>query len=140
MQQQGLKTYPTGYRPAQGATFLGLKAYRNINGVFFHLSQSLLLEGGLFADNQIGIVIDRSDDIRIDGASVTGESDSYHALMVAKRLDKFICNAPHIGMQLHTFLNNPDEKGEVIVNIVFSGFSHIPCSDAVPFTLDNTVR
>lgn len=140
MKQHGLKTYTPGYLPDQEATFLGFKCYRNIYGMFIHVSRNIVVKGGLFADNMLGVDIDRDDAIRIEDTKVIGESDSYRSLMAAKRLDTKVCNNPHIGIELHTQLRAPRAMGIVIKNVEFTGFSHIPCSDAVPFLLDSSVR
>jgi hypothetical protein len=135
-----MKTYPTGYAPNQEATLLGAKSYRNANGLFIHLSRNIVVQGGLFADNVIGIDIDKDDAIRVVGAKVIGESDSFRNLMLAKKLDKQVCNSPHIGIELHTELRTAKDTGIAISDVVFSGFGHIPCSDAVPFSMDSSVR
>ena len=137
--QVGLRTYPSGYAPREEAAFVGLKAYRNSKDVFFHRTSNVAVIGGLFADSMVAIDIDRSEDVRVDGAVIIGESESYRMLMNSKRLDKFVCYSPHIGIELHTWKNDHNKDNIVIENVRFSGFSHIPCSDAVPFSVDDTV-
>ena len=134
-----MKTYPTGYLPDNEATILGLKSYRNSNGIFVHASKNIVVKGGLFADNKINVDIDKDESTRLEDTKIIGESDSYRRLLVAKRLDQKVCDASHIGVELHTQLLTPKAKGIVINNVQFSGFSHIPCNDAIPFSMDSSV-
>lgn len=116
-----------------------MKAYRNSKDVFFHRTSNVAIIGGIFADSIVAIDIDRSQDVRIDGAEIIGESESYGKLMKSKRLDSFVCFAPHVGIELHTGKTEYDNEKVVIENVQFSGFGHIPCTDALIFSMDDTV-
>lgn len=134
-----MRTYPTGYTPDQEATLLGAKCYRNTFGMFVHASRNVVVKGGLFADNMIGVDIDRDDNTRLVDSKVVGESVSYRNLMVAKQQSDKVCNSPHVGVELHTQLLTAKNKAIAIDNVEFSFFSHIRCNDAVPFSLDSSV-
>ena len=135
----GLRTYPSGYTPRQEAAFVGLKAYRNSKDIFFHRTSNVTVVGGIFADSKVAIDIDRAEEVRVDGALIIGESESYRKLMESKRLDKFVCFSPHIGIELHTWKNDKNNENVVIENVRFTGFSHLPCNDSLPFQMDDTV-
>jgi hypothetical protein len=134
-----MRTYPTGYIPAQEALFQGPKCYRNTFGLFIHNSRNVTVTGGLFADNMLGVDIDRDDTTKLVNSKVIGESDSYRALMAAKRLSEKVCNDPHIGVELHTEMLTEQSKSIAIENVEFSKFSHVRCSDAVPMQYDSSV-
>ena len=107
--------------------------------MFFHRSSNIAVIGGIFADSKVAIDIDRAEDIRVVGALIIGESESYRKLMEFKRLDKLVCNSQHVGIELHTWKNDYDNENVVIENVRFSGFSHLPCNDSLPFLMDDTV-
>ena len=118
-----------------------MKAYRNSKDVFFHRTSNVAVIGGIFADSNVAIDIDRSEGVRVDGAEIVGESDSYRKLMLSNRLDSFVCFAPHIGIELYTAKTEYEyeNKNIVIENVRFSGFGHIACNDALIFSMDDTV-
>ena len=107
--------------------------------MLFLVYSNVVVQGGIYADNKFGIDIDRAENIKVDGARVIGESESYRALIERARLSKFVCNAPHRGIELHTRKQDPENEGVLIENVDFSGFDHLPCADAVPFSMDDTV-
>jgi hypothetical protein len=138
--QHGVKTYPSGYLPDSEAELVGIKSYRNSFGLFIHVSSNIVVEGGLFADNKISIDVDRDEFVTVDGPTIIGESESYRQYLASKRLTSQVCSNSHIGVELHTQLRTPKAPPIVIKDVVFSGFSHMNCADAVPFSLDGSVR
>lgn len=97
--------------------------------------------GGVFSDNEISIDIDRAEDIRVVGAVVIGQSESFRSYLESKNLNRLICSQPHIGIDIHTW---KDGQGKadislILENINFSGFRHIPCDTAFPFSMDRRV-
>jgi hypothetical protein len=107
--------------------------------LFVHLSNNILVQGGLFADNTVSVDVDHDDNVTVNGVTVIGESESYRKYLAAKKLTSKVCGNSHIGIELHTQLKTPKEPIIVIKNIKFSGFSHMNCSNAVPFSLDDSV-
>jgi hypothetical protein len=99
----------------------------------------MVVQGGLFADNKVNVDTDRDEFVTVDAAKVVGESDSYRNLMVRKRLADRVCRNAHIGIELHTQLKTPKAPPIVIKNVEFSGFSHLTCADALPFSMDPSV-
>jgi hypothetical protein len=100
----------------------------------------MVVQGGLFADNKVSVDIDRDDDLTVNAVRVVGESDSYRRLLASKRQTGQVCSASHIGIELHTQLKEPKAPPIVIKDIEFTGFSHLNCIDAVPFSMDASVR
>lgn len=81
--EHGVKTYPgVGLEPeGEPAVFKNTKSYRNRqSGVFIHNSRNINIESGIFADNLIGIDIDRSPTCSISDAAIVGYSPEYRAL------------------------------------------------------------
>jgi len=121
----GLQTYPgAGYTPtppaaephAVGARFEAMRSYRNRGaGMFFHNSAYLEVSGGVFADNDRGIDVDRAHTCRIDGTGdegvvrVLGVSELYQAQLGALgslgHSSRSHCYGPTadpvVGVQLH---------------------------------------
>ena len=89
--EHGFKTYPgTGYEPdGSPAVFKDLKSYRNRNsGVFIHNSRNIAIAGGVFADNRIGIDVDRSPTCSVTNATIIGLSPEYRSLSTQASLRK----------------------------------------------------
>ena len=81
-----------------------MKIYRNKgSGVFFHNSGLLLIQGGTFADNRIGIDVDRAHSLRIIGSHIVGVTPSF-AESVSSSGKTGHCPSmyPVIGVQLHS--------------------------------------
>jgi hypothetical protein len=100
----------------------------------------MVVQGGLYADNTVSVDIDRDKNVTVQAAAIVGESESYRRLLVSKRLTSKVCRASHIGLELHTQLRDPKAPPIVIKGVVFSGFSHLSCPNAVPISLDSSVR
>ena len=59
--QGAVRMYTPGYMPNTIATIDGLKSYRNdASGIFFHKCYNIIITNGFFADNNIGVDIDRA--------------------------------------------------------------------------------
>jgi hypothetical protein len=141
-----VRTYPSGYLPDKEADMLGLKVYRNADtGVFFHITRNVLVKGGLLADNRVGIDVDRADDIRIRNTEIIGRSNVYEKLATDTgsgiSVPRFCTlESKAIGLQLHTWKDNPEEDGVTVMNVGFSGFANSICpEDTVPVSMDDTV-
>jgi hypothetical protein len=142
----GLQTYPSGgYRPEPydpadpnrvGARFEEFKSYRNrAAGIFFHVSENLEVVGGLFADNDRGIDIDRSHWCRVSpsptsgAVRIVGVSELYQSQLktegqLGSSLRSHCYSAgtdPIIGVHLHEQnIGGSTKLGAQLEGIVFS--------------------
>ena len=88
-----MRMYKPGYIPSTLATFEGLKFYRNsATGIFVHRSSNILITNSHFADNNIGIDLDRTDGIEVQNTVVIGESASYRSLIARQSVDRVCRN------------------------------------------------
>ena len=81
----GFKLYPNGHFPKTEQVFSNTKAFRNKgDGVLFHNSRSLVIEGGIYADNRQQIENDtQADATRISNAIVEGLWMNFYILISA---------------------------------------------------------
>ena len=93
--EHGVKTYPgVGLEPEIPAFFKNLKSYRNRqSGVFIHNSRNIIIESGVFADNLIGIDVDRFPTCSILDATIVGYSSEYRALVEKINLHRLCVSA-----------------------------------------------
>ena len=117
--------YVPGYFPNAMTPFTGLKVYRNAaTGMFIHRCHNIRVENSLFADNNIGIDLDRAEGIEVANTKIIGQSPSYQALMLRQPGVGAICDRnERIGIDLHTWQKEIDFLGAKISNIEVSGFA-----------------
>jgi hypothetical protein len=115
-------------------------------GLFLHISSNIIVEGGLFADNGVGIDLERtiSPAIQLSNIKILGESQSFRDLVSSKGLDD-VCHTQYnsydhnVGIEMRTWKNEIGDAGSVWENIDFSGFNHSSCKYSQPISLDYTV-
>ena len=132
--------YTPGYMPVATATIEGLKAYRNdASGIFIHRCHNIVLSDSLFADNNIGVDIDRAEGIEVHDTVIIGESESYLQLMARQAVGE-VCRQRRLkGLDLHTWKLHKDEGGVSITNVDFSGFSDTACDFPSAIHMDDMV-
>jgi hypothetical protein len=92
----------------------------------------------LFADNAMGIDLERSEAIEVSNTIIIGESDSYRQLMARQSVDK-VCNRNKlIGLELGTW-QNKRAPGYMISNVTFSGFTKVSCLTPKMISFDDQV-
>mmetsp|Transcript_17511 Transcript_17511/g.20898 ORF Transcript_17511/g.20898 Transcript_17511/m.20898 type:complete len:365 (+) Transcript_17511:69-1163(+) len=81
-----------------------MKSYRNRGGgIFLHNSQNLFIQGGSFADNRIGIDVDRAYSVRIIGSHIVGVTPSFaESLLSSGKTGHCTGMTPVIGIQIHS--------------------------------------
>lgn len=136
--QRAVKTYPSGYLPDAEAEFIGMKLYRNNVGAFYHITRRVKVVDSLFSDNRFSVDIDRADAVNIQDSHFVGLSESYNNLKSSLRVTN-ACRRPFVGIELHTWKNDPDEDGVTMENVSFTGFGDSPCLTSVPILIDQTV-
>jgi len=114
-----------------------MKLYRNNVGAFYHITRRVKVVDSLFADNRFSLDIDRADAVTIQDSHFVGQSVSYSSLETLTRIAN-LCRRPSVGIELHTWKNDPDEDGVTLENVNFTGFSNNPCLNSVPISIDPT--
>jgi len=126
----GLKTYPgAGYNPSEEAAFIDSKMYRNRgSGIFLHNSHNFLIQGGIFADNRVGVNVDRAHSLRIIGSKFIGVTPSF-VVSVSSSGKTGHCpvssmmNRPVIGVELHSArCGGTKVTGVVLEDLSFAHF------------------
>jgi hypothetical protein len=124
--------------------FTGIKSYRNnAIGIVIHRSHNIRIDQGLFADNYMGIDIDRSEGIEVTNTTIIGKSPSYEALMVRQTRIAPVCErGERVGLDLHTWQKDISFIGAKISNVTMSGFApnDVTCGKPRSLRYDNFVR
>lgn len=132
--------YVPGYLPEEVAVFDGIKSFRNdASGIFLHKNYNILIQNSLFADNNIGIDIDRAEGIEVRDSVIIGESDSYRRLMERQEVDRVCSRNKVIGIDLHTWTIFQGFGGSTLKNIDISGFSNTACPQPRALNMDDHV-
>ena len=132
--------YKPGYMPNTIATIDGLKAYRNdASGIFVHKNYNIVIVNGLFADNNIGVDIDRAQGIAVSDTVIIGESASYRQLMARQPVGTVCSRGELKGLDLHTWKLDKEHGGVTITNVDFSGFSKAACDFPSSIHMDDMV-
>jgi hypothetical protein len=106
--------------------FDGLKVYRNKGpGIQVHRCQNIHITNGLFADNNIGIDIDRAEGIEVSYTKVIGESQSYKNLRARQTVEAICIRGRVTGIDLHTWKVEKAWAGAKISNVDLSGFGAV---------------
>jgi hypothetical protein len=120
--KHGFRTYPNGYLPPARTAFYNLRSYRNRqDGIFLHVTDNVIIDGGLVADNRLQIDLDRANNITINSTRVVGVSDSY-ANIVATQIGAYVHDDAVVGIQLHSYTPGTSYAGATVRNVDFSGF------------------
>jgi parallel beta-helix repeat protein len=96
--------------------FTGLKVYRNnAIGITIHRCHNIRIDQGLFADNYIGIDLDRSEGNEVTNTTIVGQSSSYEALMTRQPGVAAICDrGERVGIDLHTWQKDRAQKSPML--------------------------
>jgi hypothetical protein len=139
--QGAIRTYVPGYRPTVMVTFDGLKVYRNnAPGIQVHRCQNINITNGLFADNNIGIDIDRAEGIEVSNTRVIGESQSYKDLRARQTVEAICYQGRVTGIDLYTWKVEKAWAGAKISNVDLSGFGSVGrCLTAASIKFDDLV-
>jgi len=116
------------YKPDTIETWTGSKAYRNLgHGMMFHQSQNIVLDGGVVADNRIGIDVWAADAITISGMKIMGSSDSFRNIAEVVPSTETQCMSatasPIYGVRIHPNAWVENAEGTKIDNVAFSDFA-----------------
>jgi hypothetical protein len=135
--------YKPGYRPTEMVTFEGLKLHRNAaSGIFVHRCQNIRIVDSLFADNNIGIDVDRAEGVEVSNTVIIGESNSYRLLMARQAVQR-VCRDSQdrwlVGIDLHTWKKEKAWAGATFSNVTLSGFTNVACPNSASINFDGMV-
>eukprot|EP00542_Grammatophora_oceanica_P020927 CAMPEP_0194026912 /NCGR_PEP_ID=MMETSP0009_2-20130614/1155_1 /TAXON_ID=210454 /ORGANISM="Grammatophora oceanica, Strain CCMP 410" /LENGTH=1694 /DNA_ID=CAMNT_0038665801 /DNA_START=100 /DNA_END=5184 /DNA_ORIENTATION=- len=135
---RGFRTYPNGYIPDEKAVFYDLRSYRNRgDGFFFHNSNNLQVQGGLFADNRRGIDIDRCDNMTVDSTQIVGLTNDYNSVMEAQNIVGLCHSSDYmVAVEFHLFTRDRQLDGATLRNVSISGLQGTGCDMEVAFRFD----
>jgi len=123
----GFKTFPWGLQPSTSNTWLNTKAFKNrAEGIFFHNSENIIVQGGAIADNKVGIEINEADKITLRNLKIEGFTPDYKSLVdLASRPShcQSLNDNTIVGVRLHANAMKPGSTGSAIENVDFSFFS-----------------
>jgi parallel beta-helix repeat protein len=104
--------------------FTGLKVYRNsASGFFLHRCHNISIENSLFADNNVGIDLDRAEGNQVTNVRIIGQSPLYTELMARQPGVAPVCDiGVRTGFDIHTWQRDPGYLGAKISNVQMSGF------------------
>jgi len=129
----GMKYYHPGWRPEMKNdlnTLYNSSVYRNLQmGHFIHANWQIVFDGGLVADNGIGLRIFQVDDIVIKNMNIKGRTDSYKAVM--ENVTPISVLECRTGFQIqHERMGVLNTFGLEVSNIHFSDFGP-ECDEAI---------
>jgi hypothetical protein len=132
--------YIPGYLPETIAVLEGIRSFRNdASGIFIHKNYNILVKGSVFADNNIGMDVDRAEGIEIEDTIIIGESESYRKLMARQNVGPVCSSDRLVGVDLHTWTIFKGHGGSKWKNVVFQGFSNTACPMPRAINMDNHV-
>jgi hypothetical protein len=139
--QGAIRMYVPGYLPETLAVFKGIRSFRNVfSGIFIHKNINILVKDSVFADNNVGIEVDRAEGIAIEDTLIIGESESYRKLMARQKVASVCVKNKVIGVDLHTWTIFKGHGGTKMKNVEFQGFSNITCTSPRAINMDRHVR
>jgi hypothetical protein len=130
--------YTPGYIPYQEAILDGLKLYKNNVGINVHACHKIHIKNSLFADNFMGVDLERSEDLTVSDTIIFGESPSYRQLMARQNVRNVCSRSKLTGLQLGTW-QNKFGPGYNISNVTFSGFKDATCMKSAAVGFDELV-
>jgi hypothetical protein len=131
--------YTPGYLPSREAILDGVKSYKNAIGINIHACHKIRLTNSLFADNYMGVDLERSENLTFSNSIIYGESPAYRLLMARQNVVKICLRNKLTGLQLGTW-QNKFGPGYFISNITFSGFKDASCTTSAVVGFDDLVR
>ena len=120
-----IQVFPKGWDSPKYAIFKNTRVYRNRGiGWYCHLGEHFLIDGGIFADNRIGIDINYCDANIVDGAKLIGQSEAYDHLSATYGYKHHCWNDNYAvyGIRIHPNNKNTREEGSMLKDIDFSRY------------------
>ena len=130
--------YTPGYLPYQEGILDGLKLYKNNIGINVHACHKIHIKNSVFADNFMGVDLERSENLTLSDSIIFGESPSYRQLMARQNVRSVCLRNKLTGLQLGTW-QNKFGPGYSISNVTFSGFKDASCLKSVAVGFDDMV-
>jgi hypothetical protein len=116
-------TYIRFHTPKEVARLTRMRVYRNKNkGFMLHKNQNYVVSDSIFADNDLGLDVDRTDGVIFRDSVIIGVSQSYRNLMATQGVAKICRQGQIIGLDMHTWMLNSEYGAVTLDNITISGF------------------
>jgi len=120
----GLRTFPGDFLPASRSTISNSIVYRNTEkGMYFHHGKNIKVDGGVVADNPIGIDIEFADNVKVSNLEVEGNTG--YSTPCPNPTDSLI------GIQISGNNQDPDLSGTFLEDIIFDHFNDTTCASSV---------
>jgi len=134
----GMRYYDPGWRPMEdNNTLKNSRVYRNLrSGHFIHGNWNIVFDGGLIADNGVGIRIFKTGNLRLKNTAIKGRTEEYQNI---------IENIPNAWAECYTGLEFQHSRirvinhaGMEVSNIQFSDFGP-KCGEAIAINTEFVV-
>jgi parallel beta-helix repeat protein len=130
----GLKTFPGDFLPASPSTISNSIVYKNTEkGMYFHHGKNVVVDGGVVADNPIGIDVEFADNVKITNLEVDGNTGS-----------SVLCPSPQdtlVGIKISGNNNDPSLSGTFLQDIIFDYFNDTSCASSIGTLMnENRIR
>jgi hypothetical protein len=100
-----------------------MRVYRNKSkGFMLHKNRNYVVADSLFADNDMGMDVDRTNGVVFRDSVIIGVSQSYRDLMNSQGAEKICRQGQIIGLDMHTWMTDSEYGGATLQNITISGF------------------
>lgn len=120
----GLKTFPGQFSPSERSTFTNSIIYRNSEkGMYFHQGKNVQVDGGVVADNPIGIDVEFADNVMIRNIEIKGSSGYTNPCPTQQE--------SLIGIKISGNNNDPTLAGTSLEDIIFRNINDSRCASAV---------
>ena len=87
-----------------------------------HKNRNYVVSDSIFADNDLGMDVDRTDGVVFRDSVIIGVSQTYRNLMATQGLAKICRQGQIIGLDMHTWMLDSEYGGATLENITISGF------------------
>jgi len=129
------------YRPSERVYFTNIVSFRNKDeGIYMRDNYNIGFDGGILADNERGIKINRGDNTHITNFSIMGVSEEFGQLVEEGGATEKHCGKRRIvGIELFPFMywENKFETGLYLENTEFTGFANMAGCDIHAFYFDD---
>ena len=130
-------TYPHGFLPPSEGVLENIRSYKNrLDGLFLRSTENIQVKGGVFADNQVQMNFEISQNIAVDGTRMIGRSERFRQIVEAQGEQTYSHGERLVGVELHVRTRDLLELGTVIQNVEFMGFHRDYALNAALFEVD----
>ena len=111
------------HTPTTAAHVTRMRVYRNKNkGFMLHKNHNYVVSDAVFADNDLGMDVDRTNAVVFRDSVIIGVSQLYRQLIKSQGVEEICRRGKIVGLDMHTWVLNNDSGGVSLENISISGF------------------